>query len=89
MQKIFAIYDHVADAIIGGLHLHRHQASAIRMFGDIATLPDSSIGLHPEDFDLLLLGVLNDDHTITACKEIILAGAVWSAAQKPHLSKEA
>lgn len=88
-NKIFAIYDNVADSIIGGLHLHPHHAPAIRMFGDVATLPNSSIGLHPEDFDLLLLGVLNEDHTITPCKEIILAGATWAAAQKPHLAKEA
>lgn len=85
MQKIFAVYDNVADLIIGGLHIHPHQAPAIRMFGDIAALPNSQIGLHPADFDLLLLGVLNEDHTITPCKETILTGATWAAAQQPQL----
>lgn len=80
-KLIYAIYDNVAEAIIGGLHLHAHAAPAIRMFGDVATLPNSQIQLHPSDFDLLLLGVLNEDNSISPCKETILTGATWSAAQ--------
>lgn len=78
---IYAIYDNVAQAIIGGLHIQPHAAPAIRMFGDVAALPNSSIGLHPADFDLVQLGVLNEDNTITPQKEIILTGANWAAAQ--------
>lgn len=81
-KEIYAIYDNVAQAIIGGLHLHSHAAPAIRMFGDVAALPNSQIGLHPGDFDLLVLGVLNEDNTISPQKETILMGATWAAAQK-------
>lgn len=80
-KQIYAIYDNVAESIIGGLHLHPHPAPAIRMFGDVAALPNSQIGLHPADFDLQLLGTLNDDNSITPHKETILTGATWAAAQ--------
>lgn len=85
-RQIYAIYDNVAEQIIGGLHLHPHQAPAIRMFGDVANLPNSQIALHPADFDLLLLGTLLDDNTIEASKRSIpiITGAAWSAAQQPR-----
>lgn len=85
-RQIYAIYDNVAEAIIGGLHLHPHQAPAVRMFGDIAKLPNSQIALHPQDFDLLMLGTLLDDNTIEPAKKVIpiITGAAWSAAQQPQ-----
>lgn len=84
-RQIYAIYDNVAEEIIGGLHLHPHQAPAIRMFGDIAKLPNSQIGMHPQDFDLLLLGTLLDDNSIEPSKRVvpIITGEAWSAAQQP------
>lgn len=81
-KLIYAIHDNVAGAIIGGLHLHPHSAPAIRMFSDIATMAESQIARHPNDFDLLLLGTLNEDNTISPVHEIVLRGAVWSAAQQ-------
>lgn len=80
-KQIFAVYDNVAEAILGGLHLFPHKAPAIRMYSDIATMQDSQVARHPNDFDLLLLGVIDEDGTIIATKEIILTGATWAAAQ--------
>lgn len=84
-RQIYAVYDNVAEEIVGGLHLHPHQAPAIRMFSDVAKLPNSQIGLHPADFDLLLLGTLLDDNTIESAKKNIpiITGAAWLAAQQP------
>lgn len=83
-RQIYAIYDNVSQDIIGGLHLHPHQAPAIRMFSDVATMPNSQIALHPADFDLVLLGTLNDDCSITADRKKIpiMTGANWAAAQQ-------
>jgi hypothetical protein len=81
MKSIYAIYDNVAEQIIGGLHVFPHQAPAIRLYGDIAIMPESTIGKHPQDFDLICIGVLNEDTTITPVKETVLTGAQWSAAQ--------
>lgn len=83
-KQIYAIYDNVSEMIIGGLQLHAHAAPAIRTFGDIAVMQDSQIGRHPNDFDLICLGTLNDDNTITSQHGIVLSGATWAAAQTPR-----
>lgn len=90
MKGIYAIYDNVAESLLGNglLHLHAHDAPAIRMFGDVASMPQSPIALHPQDFDLIKIGVLNDDNTITPVSEIVLTGANWSAAQKQPTEAE-
>lgn len=87
-KQIYAIYDNVSEMIIGGLQLHSHAAPAIRTFGDIAVMQNSQIALHPNDFDLVLLGVLNDDTTITPAKEVVLTGANWVAAQQTPGEKQ-
>lgn len=81
---IYAVYDNVADDILGGLHIHRHEAAAIRFYGDIATLPDSLIGKHPQDFDLVQLGHINRHGRIVGEFRIVLTGAQWAAAQQPR-----
>lgn len=58
------------------------------MFGDIASDPQTTIARHPQDFDLLLLGILEDAVGITPTKETVLTGATWSAAQQPIGEKE-
>lgn len=82
LKRIYAIYDNVAEAIIGGLHLHSNAAPAIRMFGDVALMPNSSVQLHPSDFDLIQLGTIQEDGTITeSTRTLVLTGATWAAAQ--------
>lgn len=61
MNKIYAILDKKAQALTGGLQLHRHEAAAVRVFSDIASDPQTTIARHPEDFELLCLGLLNDE----------------------------
>lgn len=80
---IYAIFDVVAQMIIGGLQLHRHHAAAIRMFGDVASAKDTAIAQHPKDFNLIFLGQLNDDNTIMAIvpPEVVISGSAWLAAQ--------
>lgn len=87
MTRIYAIYDTAAAMTIGGLHLFRHDAAAIRLFTDIAEMKDSTLGKHPEDFDLRCLGELNEDSceispAFTA--EIILTGKQWAAVHRPE-----
>lgn len=86
IRHIYALYDNVAQAIVGGLILHYHDAPAIRNYSDIANIPGSTVGEHPGDYDLLDLGTLNEDATITAEKRTVLTGAAWVAAQKPKLT---
>lgn len=80
---IYAVYDNVATDITGGLHLHKHQAAAIRMFADVASDPKTMIAQHPQDYDLIQLGTLGDNHEIEPRYTVILKGSVWHAAKTP------
>lgn len=92
-MNIYAILDTKANAIIGGLQLHKHPSAAIRTFGDIAADPKSMIARHPEDYELIELGTLHEDasvakgfnHCIQALPEheVIITGKAWAAAQRP------
>lgn len=88
-RHIYAVYDNVAESIIGGLQLHYHDAPAIRMYSDIANMPNSTIGMHPQDYDLLDLGTLNDNATVTPERRTVLTGAAWLASQKPQPNGDA
>lgn len=79
---LFAVLDTVADTIIGGVQLHKHEASAIRSFGDIASMPNSIVALHPADFSLLRLGHLTADNQLVPDYAVILTGAQWLATQQ-------
>lgn len=84
--RIYAILDKVADALTGGLQTHKHEAAAIRVFVDIANDPQTTIAHHPDDFVLLCLGQVNEDHTITAMERPleILTGSAWKASIAPR-----
>lgn len=81
--KIYAIRDTVAESIIGGLQLHKHDAAAVRTFGDIAADPQTQLHRHVADFELVCLGRLNGLDEIEADYTVIITGAQWAAAQKP------
>lgn len=86
---IYAVLDLVAQIIIGnapgGLMLHKHPAAAVRMFTDALSDPQMIFNKHPEDFNLVLLGHLNDDNTLDALPEleVVLAGKQWKLSQEP------
>lgn len=87
MRKgIYAVIDTLARDVVGGLHLHTHEATAIRFFSDIATMPNSQIALHPGDYELVRLGWLDglgeENIGIITDEAIILNGATWAAAQQ-------
>lgn len=88
LRHIYAVYDNVAQAVIGGLQLHYHDAPAIRMYSDIAHMPESTIGMHPQDYDLLDLGTLTDDPEIYSARRTVLTGAAWLASQTPRPNGE-
>lgn len=78
--KLYAIIDTKAKAIIGGAQLFRHHAVAIRYFGDVASVENSAVARHPEDYELHQLAVLDDDNRLTAKHEIIMTGHDWHRA---------
>lgn len=89
MRYITAIHDNKANDIVGTMFvLHRAHAAAIRMYSDAASNPQNEIGKHPEDYDLVCVGYIEDEERpekITAAYEIILTGAQWVAARAASL----
>lgn len=86
---IYAIVDLKADAIIGGLQLHRADAAAIRAFGDIASNPETIVSKHPEDYELRRLGWLTLENEIEqSILECVISGAQWKAAQSLKLTED-
>lgn len=62
---LYAVYDLVAQAIVGTIFIQRHPAAAIRTFADVINDPQTSIAAHPEDYELRCLGYLNDKYQVT------------------------
>lgn len=86
-NTIYAIYDNVAKSLAGGLYLHKHEASAVRFFADVASDPQTMVAKHPQDFDLVRLGHLRD-LVITQDYATVLKGSTWIAAHTAALEEE-
>lgn len=82
MKKLYAIYDRVAQAV-GPIVLHAADAPAVRMFGDVASDPQTNVSRHTADFELLCLGDLFDDGRIEAFDRprVVLTGQAWKDMQ--------
>lgn len=100
---IYAIIDIVSDSIIGTiLPMHKHPAAAVRQFIDLLKDPNTQVGQHPEDHQLVCLGYINDEHNVEGdlelqktgnqgiAHEIILTGKAWlsTVQAEPKLVKE-
>lgn len=82
--SLYAIYDVKAHDLLGnqmGITVHKHEATAVRMFADAAAFPNSMIGKHPEDYALVRLGHMDDDHRIEEAYKVVLTGQQLMAAQ--------
>lgn len=95
-KGLYAIRDNVASAIVGGVHVHAHDAPAIRMFSDVAASKGTQVEQHLADFDLIHIAQLDDESGCitdvgTNPPRIVLAGAVLKATWEAQAqnSKEA
>lgn len=85
-HKLYAIYDIVAQQLVGQhLVLHKHDASAIRMFNDVALTKGTQINTHPADYRLIALGELREHDgqlLLIPLNEVTLEGSQWLAMQE-------
>lgn len=80
---IYGIYDKRADALIS-VNLFKHPAAAVRFYGDVASTPDTTVNKHPEDYDLVCICELDDDHTaLSPSQHMVLTGEAWKASKTP------
>lgn len=93
MNKIYAVYDLVAQTIVGRfLHLEKHDAAAIRMFTDAIANPQTDLHAHTADYNLICIGTVleNTDDAIfpveidPACRIVITGLSIQTMKQQEN-----
>lgn len=60
-RGLYCVYDEVAeDLAIGMIDLARHEAVAVRNFGEAVMAPKSRLAQNPDDYSLVRLGWLHE-----------------------------
>lgn len=78
------ILDRLAQSI-GPVMAYPASASAVRSFTDLALDPATMVHKHPEDYDLMQVGFIDEGSgVIEPCVPpvVILTGAAWAASQQ-------
>lgn len=95
MKNIYAIRDRVAQEIVGlrmyALMCFRTNEEAARYFSDAINDESSMLNKHPQDYELIHVGLVNDEGTITplSAPQLIITGDTLLALQKPKLVADA
>lgn len=92
MKTIYAIRDRIAHDLAGyfPLVVFRTDAQAVRYFGDSMAGEKSAIAAHPDDYELIECGKLDDDGTITGYPKprVVITGSDLVATQTDHTPTE-
>lgn len=82
MMSMYAIRDKVAESIGQQVWLFKADAAAIRFFHDVLSDAKSYPAQHPDDYELLSLGILEDDGTFMGAPMVIFSGTQWKQAKE-------
>ena len=82
MMNVYAIRDKVAESIGQQVWLFKADAAAIRFFHDVLSDGKSYPATHPDDYELLSLGLLEDDGTCMGAPMVIFTGTQWKQARE-------
>lgn len=82
MNTLYAIRDKVSESIGSQVWLFKADAAAIRFFHDVLSDPKSYPAQHPDDFELLSLGLLNDEGEFMGSPQVIFTGTQWKQAKQ-------
>lgn len=82
-RSLFIFHDRVAENFVGFIQINRHPAPVVRDFHSLLADKQTSLGQHPNDFNVVHIGFIDDDGTITPIAPLIIAtGASWVALQQ-------
>lgn len=81
MMNVYAIRDKVAESIGQQVWLFKADAAAIRFFHDVLSDPKSYPATHPDDYELMSLGLLEDDGNFMGAPMVIFTGTQWKQAK--------
>lgn len=97
MRQIYAIRDRIAQDLVGlrmySLMCFRTDQEAARYFADAINDTSSILNKHPQDYELILVGAVDDTGQIFPrspdTNALIVTGDTLVALQTPSLVKEA
>lgn len=83
-RNLYVIYDTLSGTTVGPIMAERHDTAAIRTFEDLLGNRDTSVGQHPDDYELRRVGTQDlDTADITAARTITIAtGRQWRENQE-------
>lgn len=83
-QGLYVVVDNKAGQALGGVHVFRHDAPAVRMFTDIHADEQSVIHKHPSDFALVRVGRFDDELLLIEAHDpvVIVTGEAVAAMQR-------
>lgn len=90
-KKIYAIRDRIANDLAGyyPLIVFRTDAQAVRYFTDSLTADKSALAAHPDDYELIMCGTVEDDGNIHSTPPtIIITGASMRAMMEQQPKEE-
>lgn len=73
-KNLYAIYDTIAQDFLGGIMMDTHHAPVIRLFTELAARPDSKVGVHLADFELVCLGQISEQLELEGDLVTVLTG---------------
>ncbi|WNK13867.1 MAG: nonstructural protein [Microvirus sp.] len=80
MQKLYIVYDKVAETIVGNIIQCPNDAPAIRLFHD-ALKGETQLSLHPADYELVLIGsILETGFMEATIPTSVATGAQWEVS---------
>lgn len=92
MKKLYAILDRAAPGVLGGVHVFPSDTAAIRFFGDLVSDPNTMMGRHPKDHDLLCIASMDDENgellTEGFPSVIITGAALYDAIEAQRKAQE-
>lgn len=83
-RHVFMIYDTVAETFIGNFIIDRHAAPVCRLFHQLLADKATQLAQHPNDFQLLHVGFVEDTGQLWPIEPTVIAtGSAWLATQTP------
>lgn len=87
-QLLCAVYDNLANDMLGQIMHFKNETIALRTWNDICSTPNSAVRMHINDFMLVQIGTINTETlVVTPTRRTIITGAQWAAAQ-PQTTEE-
>lgn len=78
---MYAIRDILAEVLVGGVHLFKHDAAAVRFFGDVASQKETIVAKHLNDHELIAIGDIDEaTGLVTPFADLprtVITGSAW------------